>query len=232
MVGYRSIPQWLDSLLKEEFFEPCSIHAEKKEKNFYCFDCCSSVCQSCLFRHRKHIILQVRRYVYHDVLKLSDARNFMDCSGIQAYISNNAKVVFLKERPLNRHYKGSESSCFTCNRNLQDPFIFCCLSCKVKHIVATQGSLQLNLSNKTMMGFSDVDECQITPDSVLNSPSGSTANSDLQTALLCTATNEVVRKKRSNLAAQCGLNRVSTCSEPGDTHLNRRKRVPNRAPLC
>ncbi|KAH9607154.1 hypothetical protein KSS87_005079 [Heliosperma pusillum] len=191
MVGYRSIPQWLDSLLKEQFFEPCLIHGEKKEKNFYCFDCNSSVCQSCLFRHRKHILIQVRRYVYHDVLKLSDAQNLMDCSGIQ-----------------------------------------------VKHIVATQGSLQSNLCNQTMMGFSDMDECQITPDSVLDSPgsiiysSGSSANSDLQTALLCTATTEVVRKKRSNLSAQRGLNRVSTCYEPADTHLSRRKRVPNRAPLC
>ncbi|KAL9246810.1 hypothetical protein vseg_020301 [Gypsophila vaccaria] len=229
MVGYRSIPQWLDAMLKEEFFEPCLLHVDKTpEKNLFCFDCCSSVCQSCLFRHRKHVLLQVRRYVYHDVLKLTDAEKLMDCSGIQAYITNSAKVVFMKQRPLNRHYKGPESSCFTCNRNLQDPFIFCSLFCKVKHIVSTQGSLKINLSTSTILEFSDGGECHVSPDSALTS-SGSTGGSDLRSALLCTATTEVVRKKRSN------LNRVYVCAEPGESHetnTNRRKRVPNRAPLC
>ncbi|KAL2901757.1 DNA polymerase alpha catalytic subunit [Bienertia sinuspersici] len=243
MVGLRSIPPWLDALLTEKFFEPCLFHSDtsdkKTERNLYCFDCCSSVCPKCLFRHRKHILLQVRRYVYNDVLKLSDAEKLIDCSGVQPYISNSVKVVFLKQRPVTRLFKNPGNSCFTCNRNLQEPFLYCCLSCKVEHIIATQGSLRINVSDHKMLDFSDIDELQVvTPESILEASgsiptsSGSTSSSDLRTALLCTATTEIVRKKRSNLSIRSGSNRSSSQSAD-HICLNRRKKgVPNRSPLC
>lgn len=245
MVGLRSIPHWLDVLLNGKFFETCLVHndqsSKRAEKNIFCFDCSTSVCPRCLFRHRKHVLLQVRRYVYHDVLKLVDAERLIDCSGIQSYITNGAKVVFLRERPLTRLFKSPGNSCFTCNRNLQDPFAFCSLSCKVQHIVATQGNMRINLSNHQVLAFSDLDEFQVTPDSVLDSAgsvptsSGSTVSSDLRTALLCTATTEIVRKKRSNLLPPSrGPNRpvAVACPEPIGPSVNRRKSVPNRSPLC
>lgn len=254
MVGFRSIPPWLDALLNEKFFEPCLVHnhddppaTKKPEKNIFCFDCCLSVCPKCLFRHRKHVLLQVRRYVYHDVLKLDDAERLMDCYGVQPYITNSAKVVFLRQRPLTRLFKSPGGCCFTCNRNLQDPFLFCSLSCKVQHVLSTQGSLKINLSNNQMLGFSDLDEHQvITPDSVLDSAgsgsgsgsgfihtsSDSTASSDIRAALHSTATTEIVRKKRSSLSSNRGPNRPMASPQPTGPTLNRRKGVPNRSPMC
>uniref|UniRef100_A0A803N3Q9 Uncharacterized protein n=1 Tax=Chenopodium quinoa TaxID=63459 RepID=A0A803N3Q9_CHEQI len=146
-----------------------------------------------------------RRYVYNDVLKLSDAEKLMDCSGIQ-----------------------------------------------VEHIISTQGSLRINVSDHKMLGFPDIDEFQVvTPESVLDSSgsiptsSGSTSSNDLRAAILCTATTEIVRKRRSNLTglARPGSNRPnsvdSACrrlAEPAEhshNSINRRKKgVPNRSPLC
>ena len=50
----------------------------------------------------------------------------------QPYTTNKTKVVFLKQRPHARSHKGSRNLCITCDRNLQDPYIFCSLSCKVQ----------------------------------------------------------------------------------------------------
>jgi len=50
---------------------------------------------------------------------------------MQPYTINSAKVIFLKPRPQSRPFKGSGNVCLTCDRILQEPFHFCCLSCKV-----------------------------------------------------------------------------------------------------
>ncbi|KAK9120981.1 hypothetical protein Syun_018598 [Stephania yunnanensis] len=74
---------------------------------------------------------QVRRYVYHDVVRLDDLEKLIDCSYVQPYIINSAKVVFLKQKPHSRPCKGSANICLKCDRILQDPFHCCSLSCKV-----------------------------------------------------------------------------------------------------
>jgi hypothetical protein len=57
---------------------------------------------------------------------------------MQPYTINSAKVIFLKPRPQSRPFKGSGNVCLTCDRILQEPFHFCCLSCKVLlHVVYT-----------------------------------------------------------------------------------------------
>ncbi|KAK1559372.1 hypothetical protein Q3G72_013732 [Acer saccharum] len=62
----------------------CFFAYEKKnEKNIYCLDCCISICPHCLSIHNSHRLLQIRRYVYHDVIRLDDAANLVDCSYIQ-----------------------------------------------------------------------------------------------------------------------------------------------------
>nr|XP_016448140.1 PREDICTED: uncharacterized protein LOC107773207 [Nicotiana tabacum] len=126
-------PSWLEALYVEKFFVPCSIHesAKKNEKNVCCLDCCISICPHCVTSHRFHRLLQIRRYVYHEVVRLEDLENLIDCSNIQAYTINNAKVVFIKKRPQNRQFKGG-NYCTSCDRSLQEPYIHCSLGCKVR----------------------------------------------------------------------------------------------------
>ena len=45
--------------------------------------------------------MQIRRYVYKDVVRVQDIHDHIDTTGIQTYINNSAKVVFLRERPHN-----------------------------------------------------------------------------------------------------------------------------------
>eukprot|EP01018_Ginkgo_biloba_P021441 Gb_01198 [translate_table: standard] len=138
MVGYAlsvvpQKPAWLEALLCDQFFLPCSIHLEhkKNEINIFCVDCSASICQHCLLSHRSHRLLQVRRYVYHDVIRLHDMQKLMDCSLVQTYITNSARVVFLNQRPQSRLSKGLGNSCETCDRVLQEPYRYCSVRCKV-----------------------------------------------------------------------------------------------------
>ncbi|KAH0911128.1 hypothetical protein HID58_034449 [Brassica napus] len=82
----------------------------------------------------KHKLNNVRRYVYHDVVRLSDLEKLIDCSYIQPYTNNGARVIFINQRPQSR-VKVSSNVCFTCDRILQEPFHFCSLSCKVDYLV-------------------------------------------------------------------------------------------------
>ncbi|CAN6872122.1 unnamed protein product [Brassica oleracea var. botrytis] len=136
MVAATTKPAWLKGLIGETFFSSCGIHESrrKSEKNVFCLLCCLSVCPHCLPSHRSHPLLQVRRYVYHDVVRLSDLEKLIDCSYVQPYTINGAKVIFINQRPQSRA-KVSSNVCFTCDRILQEPFHFCSLSCKVDYLV-------------------------------------------------------------------------------------------------
>ncbi|KAG5116611.1 hypothetical protein JHK84_042724 [Glycine max] len=78
-------PAWLERLMAETFFGACGVHQDrrKNEKNVFCLHCCLSICPHCLSSHRSHPLLQVRRYVYHDVIRLDDLEKLIDCSNIQ-----------------------------------------------------------------------------------------------------------------------------------------------------
>ncbi|KAK2988325.1 hypothetical protein RJ640_000312 [Escallonia rubra] len=130
-------PAWLQGLMAETFFATCGAHEDrrKNEKNIFCLDCCRSFCPHCLPSHRSHPLLQVRRYVYQDVVRLDDLEKLIDCSYIQPYTINSAKVIFLNQRAQSRSCKGPANACFTCDRILQEPFHFCSISCKVDHMV-------------------------------------------------------------------------------------------------
>ncbi|PIA37697.1 hypothetical protein AQUCO_03000325v1 [Aquilegia coerulea] len=136
-------PAWLEGLISETFFLVCGVHETRRKngKNIYCLSCCRSICPHCLPSHCSHSLLQVRRYVYQDVVRLDEMKKLIDCSYVQSYIINNAKVVFLNQRPHSRSYKSSPHSCLTCDRILQDPFHFCCISCKVDHVVLQEEDL-------------------------------------------------------------------------------------------
>lgn len=91
MDGYLDVlqgiqkPAWLEALNTQKFFVGCLIHesAKKNEKNICCLDCCTSICPHCLPSHRFHRLVQVRRYVYHDVVRLEDIERLIDCSNVQ-----------------------------------------------------------------------------------------------------------------------------------------------------
>ncbi|XP_074563068.1 protein RGF1 INDUCIBLE TRANSCRIPTION FACTOR 1-like [Curcuma longa] len=130
-----AMPGWLGRLMEESFFVGCGAHGSrrKNEKNIFCLDCRTSICPHCAPSHPSHSLLQVRRYVYNDVVRLEDLERLIDCSYVQPYTINSAKVIFLKPRPQSRPFKGSGNLCLMCDRILQEPFHFCSLSCKVDH---------------------------------------------------------------------------------------------------
>ncbi|KAF4366617.1 hypothetical protein F8388_004281 [Cannabis sativa] len=105
------VPEWAEILLGENFFTVCSVHStekkkkkkkKKNEKNIFCLDCSTALCSHCLPHHHDlHSLLQIRRYVYHDVIRINDANKLnIDCSSIQSYRTNKANVVFLKQRAI------------------------------------------------------------------------------------------------------------------------------------
>ncbi|KAM3687060.1 hypothetical protein ACB098_10G048700 [Castanea mollissima] len=257
MVGVSLIPQWLEILLRDKFFNPCIIHefAKKNEKNIFCLDCSISICPHCVPSHRCHRLLQIRRYVYHDVIRLSDAQKLMNCSLVQPYTTNSAKVVFLNQRPMSRPFRGSGNFCITCDRSLQDPYYFCSLYCKVHHqLVTTNSSGNCEFlpilpakarSDRSLTVSENEEDVQMTPESVLDSRVSLSGSRSTATAsgcggavsfktLACTATtSEFVKKKRSSLNLVPRVSLQMKCSPTAEVAvaLNRRKGVPHRSPL-
>ncbi|VVB06426.1 unnamed protein product [Arabis nemorensis] len=242
-------PTWLEVLLKDKFFNACLDHEDvkKNEKNILCVDCCLSICPHCIPSHSSHRLLQIRRYVYRDVLRVEDGSKLMDCSLIQPYTSNSSKVVFINERPKCRQFRGSGNNCITCHRSLQSPYSFCSLSCKISDVIMRQRELSGFLRVCNVLHLTDEGTTTTTPSSTLE-PTGSTRTSSGSgggnggvgdmfwcQALACTATTEIVRKKRSSLSSTC--RRVTTVVSPTNTEapanfVNRRKNTPpHRAPL-
>ncbi|XP_049347415.1 protein RGF1 INDUCIBLE TRANSCRIPTION FACTOR 1-like [Solanum verrucosum] len=241
-------PSWLKALYVEKFFVPCSIHesAKKNEKNVCCLDCNISICPHCVTSHRVHRLLQIRRYVYHEVVRLEDIENLIDCSNIQAYTINNAKVVFIKKRPQNRQFKGG-NYCTSCDRSLQEPFIHCSLGCKVDFVLKHHKDLSPFLRRCTILQLSsdffipqDMGDDDMAIDTAHStivdndepwSSSSSTGSGSENMSFPCT---EFVRKKRSGMHV-CGRS-ANNCNniteEDMATSISRRKGIPQRSPLC
>ncbi|KAK1400638.1 B box-type domain-containing protein [Heracleum sosnowskyi] len=238
MLTAPHIPQWLEALLTEKFYNACIFHEEERrnEKNIFCLDCCDSICPHCLKPHASHRLLQIRRYVYHDVLKLCDADKLMDCAFVQAYVTNGAKVVFLNQRPQTKPCRPSGSDCSTCDRSIKYPFLYCSLSCKLQYLLRTEGTVSSYITKHENISLPEPprpDDGQMTPDSVLERTAESASTESCEPSLrefACTATTQIVRKKRSPFPT---LRRVfSPAKEMTVATSNRRKgNQPQRSPL-
>ncbi|KAM0936290.1 putative transcription repressor PLATZ family [Dioscorea sansibarensis] len=135
----RKSPKWYGSLLRKKFFGVCEDHRDlrKSEMNIYCIDCDLRMCSHCSVSpsvspggHRSHKILQIRRYIYQDVIRIHDMERLLDCSDVQAYTVNNAKVVLLRRRKQSKPSRAS-TSCEMCRRAITDPNRYCSIACKV-----------------------------------------------------------------------------------------------------
>ncbi|KAL6586224.1 hypothetical protein OROMI_002868 [Orobanche minor] len=251
-MGPQKKPAWLEALYVQKFFAHCSVHdmAKKNEKNVCCLDCYRSICPHCVLSHGSHRLLQIRRYVYHEVVRLEDLEKLMDCSNIQAYTINAAKVVFIKKRPQNKQFKGSGNYCTSCDRSLQEPFIHCSLGCKVDYVLKHYKDLSpflrvcktLQLNPDFFIPQEDInDDNDETTNGTFNSTivdssggplssfSGSSSGSEDMMSFSCT---EIVRKKRSGLYFCGRLSSKITEEDMATSMMSRRKRVPHRSPLC
>ncbi|KAA0043950.1 uncharacterized protein E6C27_scaffold236G002930 [Cucumis melo var. makuwa] len=98
-----SAPPWLEPLLTTPFFSICHTHgdAARSERNMYCLDCHSDAfCFYCRSSHHNdHQVIQIRRSSYHDVVRVAEIEDALDISGVQTYVINSARVMFLNERP-------------------------------------------------------------------------------------------------------------------------------------
>ncbi|KAK4788492.1 hypothetical protein SAY86_019811 [Trapa natans] len=196
-------PPWLKPLLNESFFVQCKIHADlhKSECNMYCLDCMNgALCSLCLIHHKDHRAIQIRRSSYHDVIRVSEVQKVLDISGVQTYIINSARVVFLNERPQPRPGKGVTNTCEVCERSLLDSFRFCSIGCKIagtsKNFV--RKSRTSKKQNPTRAVGSDSDD----------SYNGSSHNSFTPSTPPPTCTRHRIAKRRKGIphrAPMCGL---------------------------
>ncbi|KAF3321226.1 PLATZ transcription factor [Carex littledalei] len=170
------MPNWLEALLGEkDFFSPCTVHetSKKNEKNIFCLDCCLSICPQCAYHHRRHRFLQIRRYMYHDVVRVEEFEKLINCSSVQSYITNSHKVIFLNERSQTSNFR-TANSCRYCDRSLPDQYIYCCISCKVKELLRCGVGIARELRK---CDFMPIDEGQFTSDSILELPEVSCCSS-------------------------------------------------------
>ncbi|KAM3400419.1 hypothetical protein ACQJBY_005349 [Aegilops geniculata] len=133
-------PRWLRPMMSARFYTPCKTHPDSRRggvRTMFCLDCAAAagaLCSLCADQgHRGHHVIRVRRSTYSSVLIVADVRGLLDVDGVQTYVINGARVVFLRERgPQQRHARSAWSfvnQC-GCGRGLLEAFRFCSLSCK------------------------------------------------------------------------------------------------------
>ena len=134
---------WMMGLF-EEFFHPCDRHAgySGNECKFLSFSSFSQhsfdfsiLCKHCLNDSNCfETCLQVRRYMYQNVILVEDLSELYCPSEIQAYTINGKRAVLINPRiPSPNAFVASvfKNFCFSCNVPLRSDCTFCSLSCKL-----------------------------------------------------------------------------------------------------
>jgi hypothetical protein len=137
-----SSKSWLYQLVTCPYlFKPCpqcSVSHSGREVLITYFDPDApehGYCTYCPQRASSPRLLQIRRSTYHEVIKAADVSRMADVSGIQHYVINGAKVLFLRPRPQPRPPKGvvAPARCSVDGRQLMDAHSsYCSLRCKLE----------------------------------------------------------------------------------------------------
>ncbi|CAG9466842.1 unnamed protein product [Pedinophyceae sp. YPF-701] len=122
-----------------QFFQQCEscppgscAKAQDLLLKYYCLDCRVPLCCGCRSQHATHDVLQVRRSSYREVIKAKELARVTDTSGIQTYVINSNKVIFIHFRHQAHPPKGLKppANCVNCSRQLLDAQAqFCSLQC-------------------------------------------------------------------------------------------------------
>ncbi|XP_052173570.1 protein RGF1 INDUCIBLE TRANSCRIPTION FACTOR 1-like isoform X2 [Diospyros lotus] len=220
------VPPWLEPLLNTAFFSVCRIHgdAARSECNMYCLDCNKDAfcfyCRST--RHNDHQVIQIRRSSYHDVVRVSEIENVLDISGVQTYVINSARVLFLNERPQPKSGKSVSHICEICGRTLLDPFRFCSLGCKLVGI-KTNGNARFSLEGNNVGQLAERSRGEGMSSRRLSSSSSSSSSSSRrgEKALLEGSQQQDTFPPAAATAAP----------PPPQPSARRRKGIPHRAPF-
>jgi hypothetical protein len=145
-------PLWLSGLFHADIFCPCPRHpgARKNDCNLYCLDCTPGVgramCAHCVPAHAAACdaasVLQIRRYMYQNVVHVADLTGMYDTEGVQAYCINQQRAMLLRPKaPAARAPGGGGAGggggpaftkrCGGCAIPLRSDCDFCSLQCKV-----------------------------------------------------------------------------------------------------
>ncbi|KAK2433829.1 protein RGF1 INDUCIBLE TRANSCRIPTION FACTOR [Trifolium repens] len=222
-------PPWLEQLLSTTFFSACKTHikAPRNECNMYCLECRESFCYCCRQAwHNDHQVIQIRRSSYHDVVRVAEIQKVLDISGVQTYVINSARVIFLNERPQNQiktsnaAISGSKPNshlCEICKRYLLDPFRFCSLGCKLVGI-KKNGNASFVLSAKKDEEIGNMDQGM-----------SRRLLSKQEDEEILSSMREGIQKQvyKSTFSPYCSNN----SSQQACSNSRRRKGIPHRAPL-
>ncbi|CAM8949223.1 unnamed protein product [Rhodiola kirilowii] len=222
------VPEWLEPLLASTFFTICRTHAAaaRSECNMFCLDCGSDAfcfyCRSST--HGDHSVIQIRRSSYHDVVRVSEIQKVLDISGVQTYVINSARVLFLNERPQPKSGKGASHICEICGRSLLDTFRFCSLGCKLVGI-------KKNVDASFMLEAKNGEEMERRGEGI----SSFTASRRLQQPYIV-STSAATRHRDQNkeLQPEASQQDIYPSTSPRPARLSssrRRKGIPHRASL-
>ncbi|CAL1398324.1 unnamed protein product [Linum trigynum] len=228
-----SVPAWLESLLSTAFFSVCRLHrdAARSECNMYCLDCKGdSFCFYCRSsRHKDHQVIQIRRSSYHDVVRVGEIERLLDISGVQTYVINSARVMFLNERPQPKSSKGVAHICEICGRSLLDTFRFCSLGCKLVRI-KRNGDASFSMEGKNAGGEGEAIEEEEASTLLGMQERIIMRRREAQMSPRLTSTSSS-REDDQELRESTQRDIYSATPPPPPSNARRRKGIPRRAPF-